>query len=80
MLLKAAKKLSAQDVDLFENRLVSHTKDIEQQDREQFERILLSAKAVHSYSKTDIDLSSIVDYFGKVRSRFLATHTRDEAD
>lgn len=60
------KKLSAQDVDLFENGLVSHTKDIEQRNQKQFERILLSAKAVQSYSKTEMDLNSIADYFGKV--------------
>lgn len=60
------KKLSQNDVEVFEEQLQSHTKDIEQTNRKQFERILLSAKAVHSYSKTDLDLNTIVYYFGKV--------------
>ena len=66
VLLKAAKKIPQDDLEIFEKRLQSHTKDMEQRNKEQFERILLSAKAVHAYSKTNMDINEVVDYFGKV--------------
>ena len=67
VLRRAAKKIPQDDLEIFEKRLQSHTKDMEQRNNEQFERILLSAKAVQAYSKTDMDLNEIVDYFGKVQ-------------
>ncbi|KAL1957992.1 hypothetical protein VTO42DRAFT_5204 [Malbranchea cinnamomea] len=66
VLLRAVKRLSQKDIDIFEKDLQSHIKAIEQTNKEQFERLVLSAKAVHSYSKTDMHLNTIVDYFAKL--------------
>lgn len=58
---------AAQQIQSFEN-LQSHIQEISQINKEQYERIVLSAKAVHQYSKTNIDLSTIIGYFAKVRT------------
>jgi SET and MYND domain-containing protein len=66
VLLKAAKKLSQGDLEIFEKQLQSHIKDIERTDQKRFQMISLSAEAVRTYSKTNLSLETLRDYFGKV--------------
>ncbi|KAF3482094.1 histone methyltransferase SmyD1b [Arthroderma uncinatum] len=63
--LRASKKEDARlDVGMFET-LRSHMKEISGSNKEQYERIMLCAKAEKEYSKTDLDLEVIAEYFAK---------------
>ncbi|KAK2738631.1 hypothetical protein FQN57_006949 [Myotisia sp. PD_48] len=63
---RASKKFEAlQDTAMF-NQLNTHLKEIAETNKEQHERILLSAKAVHEYSETKLDLDLIIDYCAKL--------------
>ena len=53
------------NLQLFE-KLQSHIQEISKTNKEQYERIILSARAVHQYAQTDLDFTTIIAYFAKV--------------
>ncbi|KAK2868076.1 hypothetical protein FQN49_003181 [Arthroderma sp. PD_2] len=64
--LRNSKKLDAlQDMEMFD-KLRSHVKEISESNKEQYERIMLCAKAEKEYSETDLDLETIAEYFAKL--------------